>query len=80
MTKKAFVQAYPYGEPNPNCPAERNLPWFLITGGAGISFLLLARIAINKFTSCVAGSMKCCHHMVLYITDLSFEVFSVLRT
>lgn len=65
MTKKAFVQAYPYGEPNPNCPAERNLPWFLITGGAGISFLLLARIAINKFTSCVAGSMKCCHHMVL---------------
>ena len=28
-------QANPPGEPNPNCPAEPNMPWFLITGGVG---------------------------------------------
>ena len=56
-------QAYPYGEPNPNCPAEPNLPWFLITGGLGIGLLLLLRIAVNKCTSCISRSGKCCHHM-----------------
>ena len=41
------------GEENPNCPAEPNLPWFLITGGVGISLVLLVRIAITKCCRCI---------------------------
>ena len=48
------------GEPNPNCPAEPNMPWFLVTGGVGITFLLLVRIALNSLMLCVKNKMTCC--------------------
>ena len=47
------------GEDNPNCPAEPNMPWFLVTGGVGITFLLLIRIALNHLMHCV-NNLKCC--------------------
>jgi len=49
------------GEENPNCPAEPNLPWFLVTGGVGITFLLLVRIVLNKCTRFVKNTQKCCY-------------------
>ena len=48
------------GEENPSCPAEPNMPWFLVTGGAGISFLLVIRIALNKLTNYVKNNQECC--------------------
>ena len=48
MVVVGALKAVPPGDENPNCPAEPNMPWFLITGGAGISLLLLVRIALNK--------------------------------
>ena len=48
MVVVGALKAVPPGDGNPNCPAEPNMPWFLITGGAGISLLLLVRIALNK--------------------------------
>jgi hypothetical protein len=44
------LRAVPPGEANPSCPAEPNLPWFLIIGGIGITVILLFRIALNKCT------------------------------
>ena len=44
------LRAAPPGEPNPSCPAEPNLPWFLIIGGTGITVILLCMIGINKCT------------------------------
>ena len=54
------LKAAPPGEENPTCPAEPNMPWFLITGGAGISVLLLIRIALNKLTNYVKNNQDCC--------------------
>ena len=54
------LKAAPPGEENPTCPAEPNMPWFLITGGAGISVLLLIRIALNKLTNYVKNNQECC--------------------
>ena len=48
------------GEENPTCPAEPNMPWFLITGGAGISLLLIIRIVLNKLTNYVKNNQECC--------------------
>jgi len=50
------INAQDPGEDNPNCPAEPNLPWFLITGGVGISLLLLIRIIVNKCCSCIKNN------------------------
>jgi hypothetical protein len=44
------LRAVPPGEANPSCPAEPNLPWFLIIGGIGITVILLVRIGLNKCT------------------------------
>jgi len=48
------------GEENSNCPAEPNMPWFLITGGVGIAFLLLVRIVLTKVMRCVKNNQECC--------------------
>jgi len=48
------------GEDNPNCPAEPNLPWFLVTGGVGIAFLLLVRIVLNKVMRCIKNNQQMC--------------------
>ena len=48
------------GENNPNCPAEPNMPWFLILGGVGITFLLLVRIALTNLMHCVKKKLTCC--------------------
>ena len=47
------IKASPTGEENPNCPAEPNMPWFLVTGGVGITILLLVRIVLNKVMRCI---------------------------
>ena len=47
-------------EHNPNCPAEPNMPWFLLTGGVGITIMLLVRIALNNLLMCVKNKMTCC--------------------
>jgi len=70
------LEAYPYGEPNPNCPAEPNMPWFLITGGIGIGVLLLLRIALNKFTSGISQSGRCCH-VCEFSCNLLYDIFSM---
>jgi len=54
------IKASPPGEENPNCPAEPNMPWFLVTGGAGIAFLLLIRIILNKLMRCIKNNQKMC--------------------
>ena len=48
------------GENNPNCPAEPNMPWFLILGGVGITFLLLVRIALTNIMLFVKNKLTCC--------------------
>ena len=47
------IKASSPGEENPNCPAEPNMPWFLVTGGVGITILLLVRIVLNKVMRCI---------------------------
>jgi len=47
MTVVGALKATAPGEPNPNCPAEPNMPWFLVTGGVGITIMLLVRIALT---------------------------------
>jgi len=54
------MKAVPPGEENPACPAEPNMPWFLVTGGAGISVLLIIRIVLNKLTSYIKNNQACC--------------------
>lgn len=54
------VKAAPPGEENSNCPAEPNMPWFLITGGTGISILLLIRICLVKCLRRMKNSQTCC--------------------
>ena len=54
------LRAVPPGEDNPSCPAEPNMPWFLVTGGAGISVLLVIRIVLNKLTNYVKNNQDCC--------------------
>ena len=54
------LKAAPPGEENPACPAEPNMPWFLVTGGAGISVLLIIRIILNKLTNYVKNNQECC--------------------
>ena len=50
------INAAPPGEENPNCPAEPNMPWFLVMGGVGITFLLLVRIALNSLMHLISNS------------------------
>ena len=59
------VKAAPPGDENPNCPAEPNMPWFLVTGGATLAVLLLIRIALNKLTRYVKNRQDCCDHVRL---------------
>ena len=51
-----MIQAVAPGDPNPDCPAEPNMPWMLILGGTGIGFLLLLRIAIVKCLRCIKNN------------------------
>eukprot|EP00092_Neocalanus_flemingeri_P016274 GFUD01017619.1.p1 GENE.GFUD01017619.1~~GFUD01017619.1.p1 ORF type:complete len:254 (+),score=57.18 GFUD01017619.1:296-1057(+) len=60
MVVVGALKASPPGEDNPNCPAEPNMPWFLVTGGGGIAFLLLVRIVVNKVMRCVKNNQQCC--------------------
>ena len=55
-----MFQAVAPGDPNPDCPAEPNMPWMLILGGTGIGFLLLLRIAIVKCLRCIKNNQV--HH------------------
>jgi len=48
------------GEDNPNCPAEPNMPWFLVIGGTGIGLLLLFRICLVKSLRCMKNNQNCC--------------------
>jgi len=81
----AFKAAAP-GEENPNCPAEPNLPWFLVTGGVGITFLLLVRILLNKCTRFVKNTQTfcfdlagcCCEFSCNIIYDLLVMVMVVM--
>ena len=46
-------QANPPGEPNPNCPAEPNMPWFLITGGVGrIQYMYYYSVSTYLISTC----------------------------
>jgi len=54
------IKAAAPGEDNPNCPAEPNMPWFLVTGGTGIGFLLLVRICLVKSLRCLKNNQNCC--------------------
>ena len=49
------------GEDNPNCPAEPNMPWFLILGGVGITIILLIRIILAKFLAWIKNNQHCCY-------------------
>ena len=60
MTVVGALKATAPGEHNPNCPAEPNMPGFLVTGGAGISVLLIIRIILNKVTNYVKNNQACC--------------------
>ena len=60
MTVVGALKATAPGEHNPNCPAEPNMPWFLVTGGVGITIMLLVRIALNNLLMCVRSKMTCC--------------------
>ena len=51
-----MFQAVAPGDPNPDCPAEPNMPWMLILGGTGIGLLLLLRIAIVKCLRCIKNN------------------------
>jgi len=76
------LKANPPGEPNPNCPAEPNIPWFLITGGLGIGILLLLRIALNKCMSHITQKMQCCHHkagcLCEFSCNLLYDIISMV--
>ena len=63
------VKAAPPGDENPNCPAEPNMPWFLVTGGATLAVLLLIRIALNKLTRYVKNRQDCCDHVSFCSAD-----------
>ena len=54
------IKAAPPGEENPNCPAEPNMPWFLITGGSALSIFLFFRIVLNKLTRYIKNRQDCC--------------------
>jgi len=61
MVGVGAVKANAPGEENRNCPAEPNMPWFLVLGGIGIAFLLLVRIALNKILESVKNKKICCY-------------------
>ena len=60
MTVVGGMNAVGPGEPNPDCPAEPNMPWMLIVGGAGVGLLLLLRIGIVKCLRCIKNNQTCC--------------------
>jgi len=64
MTIIGGLKAAPPGELNPSCPAEPNMPWFLIIGGVGIAILLIVRIALNKCFRCIKNNEKCCDEVM----------------
>ena len=66
------IKAAPPGEDNPNCPAEPNMPWFLITGGSTLSVFLLFRIAINKLTRYIKNRQDCCD-------QVRYQIISLMR-
>lgn len=45
---------------NPWCPAEPNLPWMLVVGGAGVTFLLALRITVVKIMRLFKNKQRCC--------------------
>eukprot|EP00092_Neocalanus_flemingeri_P064517 GFUD01078307.1.p1 GENE.GFUD01078307.1~~GFUD01078307.1.p1 ORF type:complete len:254 (+),score=57.10 GFUD01078307.1:437-1198(+) len=55
------IKATAPGEENPNCPAEPNMPWFLVLGGMGITCLLLVRIALNSCLRFIKNNQTCCY-------------------
>lgn len=57
------IKAAPPGEENPNCPAEPNMPWFLVTGGSFLSLFLVIRIILNKLTRYIKNRQDCCDHV-----------------
>ena len=79
---KCLFKANAPGEPNPNCPAEPNMPWFLITGGLGIGVLLLLRIALNVCMSRITQKMECCHRNMSCFCEFSccllYDVISMV--
>lgn len=58
------LKAAPPGEENPTCPAEPNMPWFLIIGGSVITILLLFRIALTKCFRCIKNNEHCCDEVM----------------
>lgn len=58
------IKAAPFGEENPNCPAEPHIPWFLIIGGVTITMLLLIRIALYKLFRCIKNNEACCDQVM----------------
>ena len=61
MIGVGVLKANAPGEENPNCPAEPNMPWFLVLGGVGITALLLVRIVLNKTLKCITNNQTCCY-------------------
>jgi len=45
---------------NPWCPAEPNLPWMLVVGGAGVTFLLAVRVTVVKLMRLFKNKQQCC--------------------
>lgn len=76
-------KAAPPGEENPGCPAEPNLPWFLVIGGLGITILLLVRIAINTTMQQVKNTCQdyrglCCEFSCNFFYDILVMVIMVM--
>ena len=68
-------------EHNPNCPAEPNMPWFLLTGGVGITIMLLVRIALNNLLMCVKNKMTCCDDVAGCCCEFSYNLlYTWIRT
>ena len=77
------LKAAPPGEENPACPAEPNLPWFLVLGGIGISILLLVRIGINTIMHHVKNTWQdsrgvCCEFSCNLLYDIIVMVIMVM--
>ena len=70
-----MFQAVAPGDPNPDCPAEPNMPWMLILGGTGIGLLLLLRIAIVKCLRCIKNNQVCTMHGVPVNTNKWSRIF-----
>jgi len=61
---------------NPWCPAEPNLPWMLVVGGAGVTFLLLVRVALVKIMRWFKNKQRCCSNETGCCCELGCTVMS----